>query len=103
VTTAVSTTWTEYTALFKTADTHLKTDTFRVLVVEFNNGGAGSTIDQFVDDVTVDPAEPCLEGETCDELNNECVEADSTLGPQEPPEPPGRRTTGRSERRDGDR
>ena len=33
VTAAASTTWTEYTALFRTADTHLKTDTFRVLLV----------------------------------------------------------------------
>ena len=58
--------------MFKTADTHLKTDTFRVSLVELNTGGAASTISQFLDDVTLEPREPCMEGEVCIEDADTC-------------------------------
>jgi hypothetical protein len=96
-TSAAFTNWRQYTVLFRTAATHMKTDTFRAILAELNTGDAASTITQFLDDVAVDRGVPCMEDQTCNEDDDVCVEEAPTL------EPPAPRTTGRSERRDGDR
>ena len=71
--TGAFTEWRQYTALFRTTAGHAKTDTFRVILAEVNTGGAGSTIDQYMDDVAIGRADPCVAGETCDEDGDVCV------------------------------
>ena len=80
---AAFTDWRRYTALFRTAATHMKTDTFRLILAELSVEG-GAVIEQFLEDVAIVRGPPCMEGETCNEDDDVCVGEAPALEPPTP-------------------